>query len=169
MQDIDWTKSIKNDLINFLDSLKNNDYDYRPVNTGITNIGNKLSLGFNCYALKILYILGEWKEIEPEFKNRIITNLESYQVNVKKLPTNSFVDLNFFKYSKRKTAKQHLKVLLNFFGIYKYNHYEKLLNITLQKQNKQFQQFINWVIKIIINLLIFHKEINEIYKFLEQF
>lgn len=169
MQDIDWTKSIKNDLINFLDSLKINDYDYRPVNTGITNIGNKLSLGFNCYALKILYILGEWKEIEPEFKNRIITNLESYQVNVKKLPMNSFVDLNFFKYSKRKTAKQHLKVLLNFFGIYKYNHYEKLLEYNLAETKQAISTIYQLGYENKKKFLDFPQSKDEIYKFLNNF
>ena len=77
-----------------------------------------------------------------QFKNRIITNLESYQVNVKKLPTNSFVDLNFFKYSKKncKTAFKSFIKLLEYTNTIIMKSY---WNTILQKQNKQFQQFIS--------------------------
>ena len=169
MQDIEWIKYLKNDLIVFLDTLKKNEYDYRPVNEGITNRGNKLSLGFKCYALKILYILDEWKNVDPDIQSKIIVDLESYQDNIKKLPTNSFVDIPFYKFSKSKTLKQYLKEFLNFFRIYKYNHYEKLLEYNLAESKQAISTIYQLGFENNLKFNDFPKNTNEIYKLLDKY
>jgi len=169
MQDIDWIKHLKKDLLLFLNNLKTNEFVYKPVNNGITNRGNEFSLGFKCYALKILYILDEWKNVDIELQKKIIFDLESYQDNVGKLPDNSFVDVNFYKYSKRKSTKQYLKALLNWLGIYKYNHYEKLLEYNLAETKQAISTIYQLGYTNNLKFVDFPKNENEIYKFLNNY
>ena len=53
---------------------KNDQYSFSPVKKGATEHGEKLSLGFSTFGLKMYYMQGEWKGM-PSDKSRNGLNL----------------------------------------------------------------------------------------------
>ena len=53
-----WELNLKNDVENLLNLLrdKSNEFKFSPTTTGATELGNELTLGFSCYALKCQYM-----------------------------------------------------------------------------------------------------------------
>ncbi len=101
---------LKENVPNFLTSLRKNDniYSYFPVKKGITKYGQKLEVGFSTYALKILFITGNWNNLNDNDTENWKNYINSFQVEKSNYPINSFIDknyLNFFQENK-----------LNFFG-----------------------------------------------------
>ena len=58
----EWDSNLKTDIQKFLNSLQDetNKNHYFPVSKGKTYSGQKLSLGFSCYAIKCFYMLDLW-------------------------------------------------------------------------------------------------------------
>ena len=76
----------------FLNTLKKeNNFEFFPSVSGLTNSGGQLNLGFSTYALKYLYMT----KIEIDYENRIdkwAKYLNTYQKENKNFPKNSFID-----------------------------------------------------------------------------
>ena len=110
---------LKENIPNFLRSLKKNEniFSYFPVSTGITKYGQKLEVGFSTYALKILFITGEWNDLKDEHKKNWISYLNSFQVEKSNYPKNSFIDNNYLDFFEEKKVslfgKDIIKGLLN--------------------------------------------------------
>ena len=94
----------------FLNTLKKeNDFEFFPSVSGLTNSGGKLNLGFSTYALKILYMT---KKLEIDYENRIdkwAKYLNTYQKENKNFPKNSFIDEALLKYYKNLPFKENFK------------------------------------------------------------
>lgn len=101
---------LKENIPNFLNSLKKNDsiYSYFPVKKGITEYGQKLEVGFSNYALKILFTIGGWDNLTNEDKINWTNYINSFQVEKSNFPKNSFIDENYLNYFEESK--------LNFFG-----------------------------------------------------
>ena len=58
-------EEIYNGIEYFIENLKKpkKDFSFFPALNGLTKDGQKLSLGFSCYALKIYYMLGKTRKI----------------------------------------------------------------------------------------------------------
>ena len=69
MKDLKFYQEIPFQSLEFLDSLKKKEVcEYKPVNHSITNAGSKLSMGFSCYAAKILIMTGQWDNFSEQDK-----------------------------------------------------------------------------------------------------
>ncbi len=92
---------LKDDLNTYLNSLKIEEFDYLPALKGVTKIGKDLSLGFNCFVIKCLYILDEWNDLSDEAQSNWVNFINSFQIQNQKFPQNSYIDENYLKsYSK---------------------------------------------------------------------
>ena len=121
----EWLNNIENSSKEFILNLKSqNDYRFNPANKNLTYFGKNLELGFSCYALKIYYILGLWDELENEDKADWLNYINSFQIESKKFPNNSYVDkilLENYTGSKFKNfLKDNVKTLLNVFPQYEF-------------------------------------------------
>lgn len=96
--------------ISYLDNLKKeNNFEYSPSLSGVTENGKKLNLGFSTYALKILYMTNKL-DTKTEFKkDKWAEYINSYQCDIEKLPKNSFVDHTLLNYYMKSNLKDSLK------------------------------------------------------------
>ena len=53
---------------------------FLPCHQGITPLGQKVSLGFSCFALKIYYTLGLWQKLEKYEQETWLAFIQSFQV-----------------------------------------------------------------------------------------
>ena len=88
-----WMYNLKDEILGFLDSLNENNFNFYPVKKGLTNAGKEIQLGFLCYATKIYYIIGEWDEFSEEKKDEIIKKINSFQSSTSRFSQNSFIDI----------------------------------------------------------------------------
>ena len=64
----EYTEKIESSYL-FLNTLKKeNDFEFFPSASGLTNSGSQLNLGFSTYALKILYMTNK---LEIDYENRV--------------------------------------------------------------------------------------------------
>ncbi len=84
------SRDLEVDLKKFMQSLRREKSIGRflPCARGYTEAGQKISLGFSCFALKIYYMLGWWDELESGDKKTWIQYLKSYQHLNQKSNTN---------------------------------------------------------------------------------
>ena len=103
------------DFVNSLETKK--DFIYIPVKYGFTKYGLDIELGFSCFAIKSLYILDEWKNLNHQIQCEWINYLNSFQIkNFEYFPDGSFIDQNYFKfinsYSISKETKRQFKKII---------------------------------------------------------
>ena len=116
-----WELNLKNDVENLLNILrdKSNKFKFSPTTTGATELGNELTLGFSCYALKCHYMTGFWEKLDNKTQTEWSNYINSFQQNQDGLPNNSYIDdtlLNFYStkinnYSVKNSIKKILKFL----------------------------------------------------------
>jgi len=91
---------------------KNDQYSFSPVKKGATEYGEKLSLGFSTFGLKMYYMQGEWKGMPSEKKLEWIKFINSFQKNKVGLPKNSYVDEVVFDFYRKSSPKQVAKDII---------------------------------------------------------
>jgi len=98
---------------------KSDSYSYSPVLEGSTELGNKLSLGFSTFGLKMSYMSGEW-ECLTENKQLNWTNyINSFQSEKEGLPKNSYVDKVLYEFYNNTSVKQITKdVIKNIVNVF---------------------------------------------------
>ena len=145
---LEWIKNIDEKTISYLESLKSSseDPEYFPVLENITEQGEKIKLGFSCFALKIIFILNQ---IENYDLKNWTSYLNSYQYNIKGFPDNSFIDNNYIHYYRKfevdKIIKDQIKKIIKFSKIKSYETSQtKLTNYIKAELNKHFSFISNW-------------------------
>ncbi len=128
-----FSKVAKEKIILFLDSLRQDKekFLFKPVLQGITDYGDRLELGFSTYALKIYFMTGEWDNLKNEEQDIWIKLINSYQINLKGFPINSFIDQAYLDYFKANKEKLLIKDLA-----------KKTLNKTLNRKYELTNNFI---------------------------
>jgi hypothetical protein len=48
-----WIEELDENLLNYVNTLKINRFEYLPMKSGLTREGQEIRLGFSCFALKI--------------------------------------------------------------------------------------------------------------------
>ena len=110
----------------YLNSLKKNkDFQYSPSKGELTTVGEELSLGFSCFAIKIYFMTGKWNELSDNTKSSWIDYINSFQVGTSQFPNNSYIDPIYLNSFQKIGFKQNLKFLtksaLNFLPNFKYD------------------------------------------------
>lgn len=127
----------------FLAKIKKNSSGYKffPTTGQLTNYGEKLNLGFSCYALKINYIIDNIKSLSESEINSWIDYINSFQILESRFPKGSFVDPNYLNYFNKKNIinnhKWQVKDLLIGFNLYKGETSENYLNKSILAESKQ--------------------------------
>lgn len=93
--------NLESEITTFLESLNIEKYNYKPSLNGNTLAGEKISLGFMCYATKILYTINSDKLSDETFKEELINYFKSFNQTKIGFPENSFIDNNYFKEYKK--------------------------------------------------------------------
>ena len=70
--------NLESEITTFLESLNIEKYNYKPSLNGNTLAGEKISLGFMCYATKILYTINSKKLSDETFKEDLINFFTSF-------------------------------------------------------------------------------------------
>ncbi len=135
-------KSFVNNIHNYLESLEDGIYyKYFPSNSGLTNFGRNLKLGFSCYALKCFYITKKWDKLNNNKQNDWINFINSFQKNSTGLPNNSYVDLEFINnyqsFNIKNKTKNLIKKNLSFLNLYSYESEKKVLENNIRAETKQ--------------------------------
>ena len=108
----------KEDTIIFLNSIRDEEnlFKFYPTTDGLTVAGKSMTLGYSCFALKTYKIIGEWENLESNYKLNWIHYINSYQKNYDYFPNNSFIDIqylnNFFKAKNKKIHRDIAKTLI---------------------------------------------------------
>ena len=114
-----WLEGLDEKTVNFLNSIRKeeNNFSFYPLKRDFTKVGEKLNLGFSCYALKLFHILNIWNELDEKDSSEWKLYLNSFQKNYKSYPSNSFIDDEFLNgYEKldfSQNVKFQLKKLIN--------------------------------------------------------
>jgi len=130
-----WLNEIDVKIYQFLNSLKNQSspYKYSPALEGVTDAGKNLSLGFSCFAIKILFTLNLWKTITKREQDDWLGFINSHQESKKNLPKNSFIDKELYEHYQQVNIGRSLKELT-----------KKTLNVLPNYNSLSFnQQYIN--------------------------
>ena len=155
-----------NDYLHSLE--KSNNYQFYPSRDGLTTIGEELSLGFSCFAIKIFFMTGKWGDFSEEVKKGWVDYINSFQVENSKFPNNSFVDPIYLNSYKTIGLKQNIKFfsksILNYLPNLKYDG----KNTTVLKGiNAETKQAVSTLFQIgysnefkIQNIFSNHEEIN---------
>jgi len=93
-----YSLNIKEDIFHFL-----------PAQSGLTNAGKNLKLGFSCYALKMIYILDKWDSLQLDKKNKWIASINDFQITNSEFPANSFIDDSYIYFYKNQGVEVHIK------------------------------------------------------------
>ena len=137
----DWVFNLDENILNFLDSLKTDDYEYSPLNSGVTEEGRKIKLGFSCYALKIKYILNDNDINNDKYLKEAELYLNSYQRNNIQFPDNSYIDKNFLLFHKNpkinKVTKEAAKKMINLINKDRYLDKNTVLRNYIRAETKQ--------------------------------
>ena len=136
-----WLKDIESNLLDFMSSLKKNQFSFYPVKKGLTKDGEKLDLGMSCYALKIYYITGNWEALTKEEREEWGVYINSFQDSIQNFPSNSYVDRNYLQaYMNGSYLSEIKNMIKKFFNLFKKNKYqlkeEKLKNY-IKAESKQ--------------------------------
>jgi len=81
MKNIEWIKTLKEDIRRFLDKIYKDDYSYIKYSlTGdIYNRKTNWGLGQNVFMVKILYMLNILKDLNSEQKGNLVINIKKFQ------------------------------------------------------------------------------------------
>jgi len=132
-----WVNDLPQGVSNFLELLNknNSNFEYDFSTQGVTKQGEKLKLGFSCFALKLNYIIQSNLFTKKDYENWV-KYINSFQVSNSNFPVNSYIDENYLKYAKEfslsKVTKNLLKSSVN---LLLPNRYE-LLNVRIQNAIK---------------------------------
>ncbi len=138
-----WIDGLDEKTIYFLNSIKKeeNNFTFYPVKKDFTEIGEKLNLGFSCYALKLFHILNIWKELDEKDTNGWKNYLNSFQKDYKSYPLNSFIDDEFLNGYERLEISQNVKFrikrLINKVSTKNYELKNEKINTSIRAETKQ--------------------------------
>ena len=127
----------------FLNKLRKDDHNYMffPMEKNLTRYGEKLNLGFSCYALKIYYMLGLDEELSTKDLDSWTQYINSFQKPSDDFPKGSFIDENYLKYFSKKNYyynyKFQIKNILNDFNFSKGSSLESYINKGVLAESKQ--------------------------------
>jgi hypothetical protein len=78
-----WLQNLRPGLAAYVESLARSDTpgDYAPATFGLTPEGAAIRLPFSCFALKTLYMLGEWQKLRPEHQKAWLDFIQNFQVD----------------------------------------------------------------------------------------
>lgn len=75
-----WYSGIDERVVGYLESIRKQGYGrYLPCREGATEVGQQIELGWSCFALKIFWMLGEWRNISYEHQRGWVEHIQSYQ------------------------------------------------------------------------------------------
>lgn len=130
------------ETLSFVDSLENNSkIKFFPAKKGLTKNGEKLEMGFICYALKIFKLTGKWHELSNNQKKIYVQKLESFQKEKSNYPSNYFIDEALIKsYEETFTienTKYFVKKILNKTSRFHFPEKSNILKEAINADNKQ--------------------------------
>lgn len=138
-----WLNNIDTQLIEYLNSLRKleKSYEYYPAKKGTTQNGKNLSLGLSCYAIKILFTLNRWDEIEKSKRSGWVDYINSFQKNIKSLPSNSYIDNEIYNFynnpSIKSSFKDKTKITLNLIANQEYKINKVAFQESIRAETKQ--------------------------------
>ena len=129
-----WTNDLDERIFGFLSKLEVEFQPgrYLPCVSGATDHGEKVSLGFSCFALKIYYMLGLWDKLPRTDQEEWVSYIKSFQnediINIQdSIKKNAFIDSVLIEYLESCEKRISTRKLLNkIFGI---NHSDEFLTI----------------------------------------
>ena len=136
-------REVEEKNIEFLNSLKDRDSDYRfnLTKDGLTEPGKNITLGFSCYALKLYYILGYWDNLDEIQKDGWVTFIKNFQKNTSSFNKNIFEDKNYIEAFNDTTTFKKIKNItkssLNYIGLKNYLSHDEKLSNSLRAETKQ--------------------------------
>lgn len=105
-----WLQDLNDQLPTYLQRLASKSQTGRfiPCETGATELGKQLALGYSCFALKTYYMLGLWDALDTPKQAEWIRFIKSYQVKGQYggdiLTTNAFIDPALVDFLKPRTT-----------------------------------------------------------------
>lgn len=134
--------SLNYEALGLLEDLKKEELDsFYPLKRGLTKAGKNLNMGFLCYALKIMYMSGEWDNLSNTKKNNYQNSLNYFQETNFKNYNNYFIDEALIEgYESLFTtlnAKYFVKTALSFATKNKYETKKNALFKAINADNKQ--------------------------------
>lgn len=79
--DVAWLEHVGESVPRFLKALKvgNDSGRYLPCLTGATSVGREMGLGYSCFALRSLFTLGQWEEIDELERGEWLDYIRGFQ------------------------------------------------------------------------------------------
>tara|TARA_B100001057_G_scaffold500029_1_gene613086 strand:- start:33480 stop:34577 length:1098 start_codon:yes stop_codon:yes gene_type:complete len=128
-------KNLEDSIINFINNLEKNKFEYLPVLNGVTQSGKDLNLGFSCYALKSKYILNS---LENKHTSDWVQYLNNYQSKELNFQEGSFIDKKYVDcFNNQNNLKYFLKKSLNILNFGNYELKKNILEKSIRAETKQ--------------------------------
>lgn len=130
-------------LEEYVYSLNSNEniFHFLPAQNGLTKAGKNLQLGFTCYALKIIYILDKWDNLQLDKKNPWIDYINNFQITKSEFPSNSFIDKQYIYFYRNQgidvNSKEIIKKILNKSKKYNFELRNDSLHYFVRAETKQ--------------------------------
>ena len=146
-----WINNLETNIPKYLDTLnkKENLYTYFPSKKDLTLNGANLSLGFSCFAIKILYTLNLWEKLNRNEKDSWSEYINSFQKSKKGVPINSFVDDEIYNFYSNpdliNMLKDKLKLSINFVAKNKFKTHNQLFEEAIRAETKQAISTLNQI------------------------
>ncbi len=142
MKDLTFYNDLPKMSIDYLESLrKEKSFNFLPTIKGSTNIGKKINMGYNCYAIKLYKMSNSWESLQENKKREWVTFLQDYQDYQEGAYENYFIDKEVVKYFNNQfstySLKHNLKSILNILPNKNYESKKNHIFKTLNAENKQ--------------------------------
>lgn len=121
--------NLSENIQKFILKLNYKENNFLPVQTGSTDAGRELNMGFTCYALKILYTIDSNYLDDKDWMTKIFNSLEGYKKNYQDLPDYSYVDPAYYRIYKSSFYKLWIKNIIKFL----------LMRIKIHEVNPRFK------------------------------
>jgi len=121
--------NLSENIQKFILKLNYKENNFLPVQTGSTDAGRELNMGFTCYALKILYTIDSNYLDDKDWMTKIYNSLEGYKKNYHDLPDYSYVEPAYYRIYKSSFYKLWIKNIIKFL----------LMRIKIHEVNPRFK------------------------------
>lgn len=136
--------------LEYLENLKRNtNFSYQPSLRDTTIYGDRLTLGFSCFALKIYYMTSEWENLSKDNKLLWGDFINSFQIEKSDYPPNSYIDKFLLEGLKDQSQLQKIKNIIKYVtNVIPGNNFDTLstqINKAINAETKQSIATLNQV------------------------
>ena len=139
---VHWISNLDDSVLSYIEKLEKKDsFNYKPALNDLTKYGEKLSLGFSTFGIKLKYIFGVWENYTDIQKIESINFINSFQQDDNQFPKNSYIDpylvASYSEKNIKNIGKEYTKKILSLTPKFDFESNEAKLLKAINAETKQ--------------------------------